>query len=66
MGGRFFRVRYSCLSSCALYVFGSVYLSLFMLFAALMGLEVMKATYAHAVEEGYCFYSYGDASVLIP
>ena len=40
--------------------------TLFMLVSALMGLDVMKAAYAHAVAAGYCFYSYGDASLLIP
>ena len=40
--------------------------TLFMLVAALMGLEVMKAAYAHAVAKGYRFYSYGDASLLLP
>jgi S-adenosylmethionine:tRNA ribosyltransferase-isomerase len=40
--------------------------TLFMLVAALMGLDVMKAAYAHAVEAGYRFYSYGDASLLLP
>jgi S-adenosylmethionine:tRNA ribosyltransferase-isomerase len=40
--------------------------TLFMLVSALMGLEVMKAAYAHAIEEGYRFYSYGDASLLLP
>ena len=40
--------------------------TLFMLVSALMGLDVMKAAYAHAVEEGYRFYSYGDASLLLP
>lgn len=40
--------------------------TLFMLVSALMGLEVMKAAYAHAVEQGYRFYSYGDASLLLP
>ena len=40
--------------------------TLFMLVSALMGLDVMKAAYAHAVEEKYRFYSYGDASLLIP
>ena len=40
--------------------------TLFMLVSALMGLEVMKAAYAHAVESGYRFYSYGDASLLLP
>ena len=40
--------------------------TLFMLVSALMGLDVMKAAYAHAVAAGYRFYSYGDASLLIP
>lgn len=40
--------------------------TLFMLVSALMGLERMKAAYAHAVEAGYRFYSYGDASLLEP
>jgi S-adenosylmethionine:tRNA ribosyltransferase-isomerase len=40
--------------------------TLFMLVSALMGLEVMKASYAHAVEQEYRFYSYGDASLLLP
>ena len=40
--------------------------TLFMLVSALMGLEVMKAAYAHAIERGYRFYSYGDASLLLP
>jgi len=40
--------------------------TLFMLVSALMGLDVMKAAYAHAVSEGYRFYSYGDASLLLP
>ncbi|HEX6741544.1 MAG TPA: tRNA preQ1(34) S-adenosylmethionine ribosyltransferase-isomerase QueA [Sphingomicrobium sp.] len=40
--------------------------TLFMLVSALMGLDVMKAAYAHAVKEGYRFYSYGDASFLLP
>ena len=38
----------------------------FMLVAALMGLDVMKAVYAHAIARGYRFYSYGDASLLMP
>jgi S-adenosylmethionine:tRNA ribosyltransferase-isomerase len=37
-----------------------------MLISALMGLELMKEAYAHAVENGYRFYSYGDASLLLP
>ena len=40
--------------------------TLFMLVAALMGREVMQAAYAHAIEQGYRFYSYGDASLLLP
>ena len=40
--------------------------TLFMLVSALMGLDVMKAAYAHAIEEDYRFYSYGDASLLLP
>jgi S-adenosylmethionine:tRNA ribosyltransferase-isomerase len=40
--------------------------TLFMLVSALMGLERMQAAYAHAVENGYRFYSYGDASLLLP
>ena len=40
--------------------------TLFMLVSALMGLDVMKAAYAHAIGSGYRFYSYGDASLLMP
>ena len=40
--------------------------TLFMLVAALMGLDRMKDAYAHAVERSYRFYSYGDASLLLP
>jgi len=40
--------------------------TLFMLVSALMGLDRMKAAYAHAVADGYRFYSYGDASLLLP
>tara|TARA_R110000782_G_scaffold167129_3_gene259109 strand:+ start:26478 stop:27509 length:1032 start_codon:yes stop_codon:yes gene_type:complete len=40
--------------------------TLFMLVSALMGLERMKAAYAHAIGQGYRFYSYGDASLLLP
>lgn len=40
--------------------------ALFMLVSALMGLERMKAAYAHAIHAGYWFYSYGDASLLLP
>jgi S-adenosylmethionine:tRNA ribosyltransferase-isomerase len=38
--------------------------TLFMLVSAFSGLEVMKAAYAHAIAEGYRFYSYGDSSLL--
>ena len=40
--------------------------TLFMLVSALMGLERMQAVYAHAIAEEYRFYSYGDASLLLP
>jgi len=40
--------------------------TLFMLVSALMGLERMQAAYAHAISEGYRFYSYGDSSLLLP
>jgi S-adenosylmethionine:tRNA ribosyltransferase-isomerase len=40
--------------------------TLFMLVCALMGRERMQAAYAHAIREGYRFYSYGDASLLLP
>jgi len=40
--------------------------TLFMLVSALMGLEVMKSAYAHAIDARYRFYSYGDASLLLP
>jgi S-adenosylmethionine:tRNA ribosyltransferase-isomerase len=40
--------------------------TLFMLVSALMGLERMQAVYAHAIENEYRFYSYGDASLLLP
>src|SRR5258707_61670 len=38
--------------------------TLFMLVAALCGLDVMKRAYAHAIGEGYRFYSYGDSCML--
>ena len=38
--------------------------TLFMLVCALAGMETMKAAYAHAVADGYRFYSYGDTSLL--
>ncbi len=38
--------------------------TLFMLVSAFSGLETMKRAYAHAIESGYRFYSYGDACLL--
>jgi len=38
--------------------------TLFMLVSALAGLDTMQAAYAHAIENGYRFYSYGDSSLL--
>jgi S-adenosylmethionine:tRNA ribosyltransferase-isomerase len=38
--------------------------TLFMLVSAFCGLETMRGAYKHAVETGYRFYSYGDASLL--
>ncbi len=40
--------------------------TLMMLVAGLMGLDRMKVAYARAIETGYRFYSYGDASLLLP
>jgi S-adenosylmethionine:tRNA ribosyltransferase-isomerase len=40
--------------------------TLFMLVSALMGINVMQDAYAHAIASGYRFYSYGDASLLLP
>ena len=38
--------------------------TLFMLVAAFVGLERMRAAYAHAIASGYRFYSYGDAGLF--
>jgi S-adenosylmethionine:tRNA ribosyltransferase-isomerase len=38
--------------------------TLFMLVCAFAGIERMCAAYAHAIETGYRFYSYGDAALL--
>ena len=40
--------------------------TLMMLVSALMGQERMKRIYDHAIAERYRFFSYGDASLLIP
>ncbi|MFN4099928.1 MAG: tRNA preQ1(34) S-adenosylmethionine ribosyltransferase-isomerase QueA [Pararhodobacter sp.] len=40
--------------------------TLMMLVSALMGVEEIRAIYAHAIAGGYRFFSYGDASLLIP
>lgn len=38
--------------------------TLFMLICAIAGTERMKEAYAHAIEQKYRFYSYGDSSIL--
>jgi S-adenosylmethionine:tRNA ribosyltransferase-isomerase len=38
--------------------------TLFMLVAAFAGLDTMLRAYAHAIDNGYRFYSYGDACLL--
>ena len=40
--------------------------TLFMLVSALIGRERMLAAYGHAIDREYRFYSYGDASLLLP
>ncbi len=40
--------------------------TLFMLVSAFSGLETMRTAYAHAIANGYRFYSYGDTSLLHP
>jgi S-adenosylmethionine:tRNA ribosyltransferase-isomerase len=40
--------------------------TLLMLVSALMGIERMRAVYAHAIERRYRFFSYGDSSLLLP
>ncbi len=40
--------------------------TLMMLVSALMGLDRMREIYAHAIENRYRFFSYGDASLLLP
>jgi len=38
--------------------------TLFMLVCAFAGVDIMRRAYAHAIDAGYRFYSYGDASLL--
>ena len=38
--------------------------TLFMLVSAFAGLKTMQRAYSHAIENGYRFYSYGDACLL--
>ncbi len=40
--------------------------TLMMLVSALIGRERMMQAYAHAIAQGYRFYSYGDSSLLLP
>jgi len=40
--------------------------TLFMLVSAFAGTDRMKQAYAHAIDTGYRFYSYGDACLLEP
>jgi S-adenosylmethionine:tRNA ribosyltransferase-isomerase len=40
--------------------------TLMMLVSALMGPDRIRQAYAHAVAQGYRFFSYGDASLLFP
>ncbi|HHC30266.1 MAG TPA: tRNA preQ1(34) S-adenosylmethionine ribosyltransferase-isomerase QueA, partial [Rhodobacterales bacterium] len=40
--------------------------TLMMLVSALMGIERMRAVYDHAIAARYRFFSYGDASLLLP
>lgn len=37
-----------------------------MLVSALMGPARIRRIYAHAIEQKYRFFSYGDASILFP
>ncbi len=40
--------------------------TLMMLVSAFMGVDRIKTLYAHAIAENYRFFSYGDASILMP
>ena len=39
--------------------------TLMMLVSAMMGVQTVKRIYAHAIDEKYRFFSYGDASLLL-
>ena len=39
--------------------------TLFMLVSAFAGYDTMRGAYAHAIADGYRFYSYGDSSLLL-
>ena len=54
-------LRWTHLSKAFLTILPRTLLALFMLVSALMGLDRMKTAYAHAIENDYRFYSYGDA-----
>ncbi len=38
--------------------------TLFILVSTFLGLSTVRRAYAHAIDAGYRFYSYGDASLL--
>ena len=40
--------------------------TLMMLVSAFMGADRIRAIYAHAIASEYRFFSYGDASLLLP
>ena len=40
--------------------------TLLMMVSALAGVETLRAAYAEAIAEGYRFYSFGDAMVILP
>jgi S-adenosylmethionine:tRNA ribosyltransferase-isomerase len=40
--------------------------TLLLLVAAFLGAERLKQVYAHAIEQQYRFYSYGDAMLMLP
>jgi len=40
--------------------------TLMMLVSAFVGVEEIRTVYAHAIRARYRFFSYGDASLLVP